>query len=67
MDRQALEFEKLNVYPCGIEFLAIVLRLGMRMPRGNADLRDQLWRASRSIALSIAEGSGKTSRAETPP
>jgi four helix bundle protein len=64
MDRQALDFEKLDVYRCAIEFLVIAVRLGVRVPRGNADLRDQLRRASSSIALNIAEASGKTSRAE---
>ncbi len=55
MHRQPLDFEKLDVYRCAIEFLAIAVRLGERMPRGQADLR---------VPLNVAEASGKTSRAE---
>jgi four helix bundle protein len=64
MHRQPLDFEKLDVYRCAIEFMAIAARLGERMPRGQANLRDQLQRASSSIPLNVAEASGKTSRAE---
>jgi len=35
-----------------------------RIPRGQADLRDQLRRASTSIPLNIAEASGKTGAAD---
>ena len=34
------------------------------MPRGHADLRDQLRRASTSVSLNIAEACGKTSTAD---
>ena len=64
MERQPLDFETLDVYRCAIEFLAFAVRIGSHMPRGHADLRDQLRRASTSIPLNIAEGSGKTSAAE---
>ncbi len=67
MQRQPLDFEKLDVYRCAIEFLAIAVRLGERVPRGQADLRDPLRRASSSIPLNVAEASGKTSRAERAP
>jgi four helix bundle protein len=64
MHRQPLDFERLDVYRCAIESLAIAVRLGERMPRGQADLRDQLRRAGSSIPLNVAKASGKTSRAE---
>src|SRR5450432_3643493 len=61
MDRQPLDFERLDVYRCAIELLALCVRLAARMPRGHADLRDQLRRAATSIPLNLAEASGKTS------
>jgi four helix bundle protein len=62
VDRQQLDFERLDVYGCAIEFLGLVVRVTARMPRGHGDLRDQLRRASTSIPLNIAEASGKTGR-----
>ncbi len=64
MERPPLDFERLDVYRCAIDFLTIVVRVTARMPRGHADLRDQLRRASSSIPLNIAEGTGKTSGAD---
>jgi four helix bundle protein len=61
MDRPLLDFERLDVYRCAIDFLALAVRVAAKMPRGHADLRDQLRRASASISLNIAEASGKTS------
>ena len=60
MDRPALDFERLDVYRCAIDFLGLCVRVASRMPRGQADLRDQLKRAATSIPLNIAEASGKT-------
>ena len=42
MDRQLLDFERLEVYRCAIEFLGIAVQVTAHMPRGQADLRDQL-------------------------
>jgi four helix bundle protein len=64
MDRPLLDFERLDVYRCAIEFLALAVRITARVPRGHADLRDQLRRASTSIPLNIAEASGKTGAAD---
>jgi four helix bundle protein len=64
MDRSPLDFERLDVYRCAIDFLALAVRVTSRMPRGQADLRDQLRRASTSIPLNIAEASGKTGTAD---
>ena len=63
MERALLDFERLDVYRCAIDFLALAVRITGHMPRGQADLRDQLRRASTSIPLNIAEASGKTSAA----
>ncbi|HEY8040138.1 MAG TPA: four helix bundle protein [Polyangiaceae bacterium] len=64
MDRPLLDFERLDVYRCAIEFLALAVRVAGQLPRGQADLRDQLRRASTSIPLNIAEASGKTGAAD---
>lgn len=64
MDRLLFDFERLDIYRCAIEFLTLAIRVTARMPRGQADLRDQLRRASTSIPLNIAEASGKTGVAD---
>jgi four helix bundle protein len=61
MQRSPLDFERLDVYRCAIDFLALAVRITAHMPRGHSDLRDQLRRASSSIPLNIAEACGKTS------
>ena len=56
------DHQRLDVYRVGLEFQALVPRL---VPRGRAaGLRDQLDRASSSILLNIAEGTGRFARAE---
>jgi four helix bundle protein len=64
MERPLLDFERLDVYRRAIDFLALAVRVTAHMPRGHADLRDQLRRASTSIPLNIAEASGKTGVAD---
>jgi len=64
MQRSPLDFERLDVYRCAIEFLALAARITTHMPRGHSDLRDQLRRASSSIPLNIAEACGKTGKAD---
>jgi four helix bundle protein len=64
VDRSLLDFERLDVYRCAIEFLGLAVRITAHMPRGHSDLRDQLRRASTSIPLNIAEASGKTGGAD---
>ena len=59
-----LSFQKLDVYHCAIEFLALVLDIIKDIPRGHADIVDQLKRAALSIPLNIAEGAGRTGRAD---
>jgi len=55
-----LDHEKLDVYQCAIDFLAVTVQVAENLPRGYGSLADQLKRASWSIPLNIAEGCGKT-------
>ena len=59
-----LHFGKLDVTSRAIEFLMVANRICGRLPKGNADLADQLRRASQSIPQNIAEGCGRTARAD---
>ena len=59
-----LHFQKLDVYQRSIEFLAVANHIRGHLPKGNADLADQLRRAVQSIPQNIAEGCGRTTRAD---
>ena len=59
-----LPHERLDVYRCAIEWTALAHQMVRKMPRGEAELRDQLRRASLSVPLNIAEGTGKGDGAE---
>jgi four helix bundle protein len=59
-----LSFQKLDVYRCAIEFLALSAALPQHLPRGHSGLADQLRRAALSIPLNIAEAAGRTSAAD---
>src|SRR5688572_28072682 len=59
-----LLFQKLDVYQRSIKFLALTQRVRAKLPRGHADLADQLRRAAQSIPQNIAEGAGRTARAD---
>jgi four helix bundle protein len=52
-------FQKLDVYQCATQFLALSAPLADRAPRGYGALGDQLRRAALSTPLNIAEGTGK--------
>jgi len=49
-----LSFQKLRVYQRSIEFLALTLDVIAVLPKGNADLADQLLRAAQSQPRNIA-------------
>jgi len=59
-----LSFQKLDVYRCATEFLALAVSLSQDVPRGNAQILDQLRRAATSIPLNIAEAAGRTGEAD---
>jgi four helix bundle protein len=59
-----LDFERLDAYQCALEFAALSFRILDNLPSGHRELSDQLKRATISVPLNIAEGSGKTSDRE---
>ena len=61
-----LSYQKLDVYRCSIELLALIGRVleDLGKSKGNAILADQLKRAGISIPLNIAEGAGKATPAD---
>jgi len=54
--------EKFEAYQLAIQFTHVALECLDEVKSGNANLRDQLRRAAFSIALNIAEGTGKNGR-----
>lgn len=54
-----LSFQKLRVYQRSIEFLALVMEIVGELPKGHAELADQLIRAAQSQPRNIAEGAGR--------
>lgn len=59
-----LAHEKLDVYRCSIDFLALSTAIVRDLPKGNAGLADQLKRGAMSIPLNIAEAAGKPTTAD---
>lgn len=57
------ELHQLDVYRCALRLYQAVGRLVDQFPRGEADLRSQMRRASRSVPFNIGEGVGKRGRA----
>ena len=58
------EHQRLDVYQAGLQFLVLADDVAQALPRGRADLADQLRRAAISIGLNTAEGAGEFARAD---
>lgn len=56
-----MNYRNLDVYQFAIRFLPVASEIASTLPRKHVGLADQLRRASVSISLNIAEGSGMTS------
>ena len=56
--------EKFGAYKYSIEFAALAAQIIEKLPPGYAKLLDQFRRASISVSLNIAEGSGKTTETQ---
>ena len=56
--------EKLDVYQKAIKFLGAMHKVIRALPPGNSDVINQLRRAVMSIPLNLAEGAGKTGKAD---
>ena len=57
------DLHKLDVYRCALELYRRIGVMVARFPHGEADLRSQMKRASRSVPHNIGEGVGKRGRA----
>ena len=57
----ALDPERLDYYRVALELNVLAARL---VPRGHRDIRDQLTRASLSVAANLAEGCGRRAPAD---
>ena len=56
--------EKFEAYQLSIEFTELALQLLDELPSGYSTLRDQLKRSTFSVSFNIAEGTGKSSKAD---
>jgi len=64
MDRRRRnDLHKLDAYRCALELYRRIGQIIRGFPRGEADLRSQMKRASRSVPFNIGEGVGKRGRA----
>ena len=57
------DLHRLDVYRCALELYRGIGRIVGQFPGGEADLRSQMRRASRSVPFNIGEGVGKRGRA----
>ncbi|MFH1530369.1 MAG: four helix bundle protein, partial [Pseudomonadota bacterium] len=64
MDRpRRNDLHKLDVYRCALDLYRRTGCIIAQFPRGEADFRSQMRRASRSVPFNIGEGVGKRGRA----
>ena len=59
-----MNYRNLEVYQLAVRFLPMATKMTDRIPAGYASFADQMRRASLSVPLNIAEGSGKTGPAD---
>ena len=59
-----MSLKDFELYQLSLKFLHLAHNHAEQLPRGYAELREQLKRASLSIVLNVAEGAGKFSKAE---
>ena len=57
------DLHKLDVYRCSLQLHRGVSQIVAGFPRGEANFRNQMRRASRSVPFNIGEGVGKRGRA----
>ena len=57
------DLHKLDVYRCALDLYRRIGAIVARFPHGEADLRSQMKRSSRSVPHNIGEGVGKRGRA----
>ena len=57
------DLHRLDVYRCALDLYRSLGRIVAQFPRGEADLRQQMRRAARSVPFNIGEGVGKRGRA----
>lgn len=60
--RRRNDLHKLDAYRCALDLYRRIGRISAQFPRGEADLRNQMRRASRSVPFNIGEGVGKRGR-----
>jgi four helix bundle protein len=61
---QALDHENFEVYQLALDFVEFAAETLGKVSSSSSHVTDQLKRSSTSVALNIAEGSGKLSRAD---
>jgi four helix bundle protein len=59
-----ISYEKLEVYNLSLDCVEHCLHLLKGLPKGYAELNSQLKRAIFSVSLNIAEGAGKSTKAD---
>ena len=63
MTRRPSDLHQLDVYRCALALYRKIGQIVKAFPRGEADLRSQRKRASRSVPFNIGEGVGKRGKA----
>jgi four helix bundle protein len=63
-DEALFGFQKLDVYRCAIQFVAVAASVIDGFPTGQHSLADQLRRAALSIPVNVAEAVGRSSEGD---